>query len=28
MDALDYPAQVRKVMEKYHRQWKVNRALH
>ncbi len=28
MDALDYPAQVRKVMEKYHRQWTVNRALH
>ena len=28
MDALDYPAQVRKVMERYHRQWTVNRALH
>ncbi|MGB5305735.1 MAG: hypothetical protein WBN51_11750 [Gammaproteobacteria bacterium] len=28
MDALDYPAHVRKVMEKYHRQWTVNRALH
>ena len=28
MDALDYPAHVRKVMEKYHRQWPVNRVLH
>jgi hypothetical protein len=28
MDALNYPAPVRKVMEKYHRQWTVNRALH
>jgi hypothetical protein len=28
MDALDYPEHVRKVMEKYHRQWTVNRALH
>jgi hypothetical protein len=28
MDALDYPAQVRAVMEKYHRRWNVNRALH
>jgi len=27
MDALDYPQHVRRVMEKYHRQWKVNRAL-
>jgi hypothetical protein len=28
MEALDYPPQVRKVMEKYHRQWTVNRSLH
>jgi hypothetical protein len=28
MDALDYPEPVRRVMEKYHRQWTVNRALH
>jgi hypothetical protein len=28
MDALNYPEHVRKVMEKYHRQWTVNRALH
>jgi hypothetical protein len=28
MDALDYPPQVRKVMEKYHRQWTLNRSLH
>jgi hypothetical protein len=28
MEALDYPAQVRRVMEKYHRRWTVNRALH
>jgi hypothetical protein len=28
MDALDYPAHVRKVMEKYHRQWAINRTLH
>jgi hypothetical protein len=28
MDALDYPAHVRRVMEKYHRQWTRNRALH
>jgi hypothetical protein len=28
MDALDYPAQVRKVMEKYHRLWTLNRSLH
>jgi len=28
MDALNYPKHVRKVMEKYHRQWTVNRALH
>jgi hypothetical protein len=28
MDALDYPPHVRKVMEKYHREWPVNRALH
>lgn len=28
MDALDYPAQVRKVMEKYHRQWTLSRSLH
>ena len=28
MDALNYPAHVRKVMEKYHRQWTRNRALH
>lgn len=28
MDALDYPAQVREIMEKYHQQWTVNRSLH
>ena len=28
MDALDYPPQVRKVMEKYHSEWPVNRSLH
>ncbi len=28
MDALDYPEQVRKVMQKYHRQWTMNRSLH
>ena len=28
MDALDYPSHVRKVMEKYHREWPVNRSLH
>lgn len=28
MDALDYPAHVRAVMEKYHRLWTVNRSLH
>lgn len=28
MEALDYPAQVRAVMEKYHSQWPVNRSLH
>jgi hypothetical protein len=28
MDALDYPPHVRTVMEKYHREWPVNRALH
>jgi hypothetical protein len=28
MDALDYPAHVRKVMEKYHRQWTLSRSLH
>ena len=28
MDALDYPPHVRKVMEKYHREWPVNRSLH
>ena len=28
MDALDYPPQVRQVMEKYHREWPVNRSLH
>ena len=28
MEALNYPPQVRKVMEKYHRQWAVNRSLH
>ena len=28
MDALDYPSRVRKVMEKYHREWPVNRSLH
>jgi len=28
MEALDYPPHVRKVMEKYHSQWPVNRSLH
>jgi hypothetical protein len=28
MEALNYPPQVRKVMEKYHRLWTVNRSLH
>ena len=28
MDALDYPPHVRRVMEKYHRQWPVIRSLH
>ncbi|MDH3979793.1 MAG: hypothetical protein OEU91_04690 [Gammaproteobacteria bacterium] len=28
MDALDYPESVRKVMEKYHRQWSMDRSLH
>ena len=28
MEALNYPAQVRQVMEKYHRQWTINRTLH
>jgi len=28
MQALDYPANVREVMERYHRQWPVNRSLH
>ena len=28
MDALDYPPHVRKVMEKYHHEWPVNRSLH
>ncbi|MGB5180443.1 MAG: hypothetical protein WBP44_17155 [Gammaproteobacteria bacterium] len=28
MDALDYPPQVRRVMEKYHREWPVKRSLH
>jgi hypothetical protein len=28
MDALDYPEHVRKVMQKYHRQWNANRSLH
>jgi len=28
MDALDYPDHVRKVMEKYHRKWNVDRSLH
>ena len=28
IEALDYPPQVREVMEKYHRQWTVNRSLH
>ncbi len=28
MDALDYPAPVRKVMEKYHRKWNIDRSLH
>jgi hypothetical protein len=28
MDALNYPSHVREVMEKYHRQWTLNRSLH
>jgi len=28
MEALDYPPRVRQVMEKYHREWPVNRSLH
>ena len=28
MEALNYPAHVRQVMEKYHRQWSLNRTLH
>lgn len=28
MEALDYPDHVRKVMEKYHRKWNVDRSLH
>lgn len=28
MEALDYPPQVRRVMEKYHRRWSLNRVLH
>jgi hypothetical protein len=28
MDALDYPRQVREVMQKYHRQWTMDRSLH
>jgi hypothetical protein len=28
MEALDYPPQVREVMQKYHRQWPENRSLH
>ena len=28
MEALDYPDPVRKVMEKYHRKWNVDRSLH
>lgn len=28
MEALDYPPHVRQVMEKYHREWPVNRSLH
>jgi hypothetical protein len=28
MEALDYPAHVREVMEKYHRQWTISRSLH
>jgi hypothetical protein len=28
MEALDYPDPVRRVMEKYHRQWTLNRSLH
>ena len=28
MDALDYPDHVRRLMQKYHRQWSVNRSLH
>lgn len=28
MDALDYPAHVREVMERFHRQWNIDRSLH
>ena len=28
MEALDYPASVRSIMEKYHRRWTLNRTLH
>jgi hypothetical protein len=28
MEALDYPPRVREIMEKYHREWPVNRSLH
>jgi uncharacterized phage infection (PIP) family protein YhgE len=28
MEALDYPPRVRKIMEKYHREWPVHRSLH
>lgn len=28
MDALDYPEHVRKVMQRYHRQWTLSRSLH
>lgn len=28
MEALNYPSHVRKVMEKYHREWPINRSLH
>jgi hypothetical protein len=28
MDALNYPVHVREIMEKYHRQWTLNRSLH
>jgi len=28
MNALDFPDHVRKVMEKYHRKWNIDRSLH